>query len=101
MKNYEQVPPAEDAAEPVPLLTLKGEDCGFQHQFSVGETYPFHTHTFYEFFLISKGKGIHRINEASILLSEGSFVFVRPSDRHGYDFLNQYDLELILSLIHI
>lgn len=79
----------------IPLLTLKGEDCGFQHQFSVRETYPFHTHTFFEFFLISKGKGIHRINGSSVLLSEGSFVFVRPADRHGYDFLNQYDLELI------
>lgn len=79
----------------VPRLTLKGEECGFQHQFSVRETYPFHTHTFYEFFLINKGKGIHRINGSSVLLSEGSFVFVRPSDRHGYDFLNQYDLELI------
>ena len=79
----------------VPRLTLKGEECGFQHQFSVRESYPFHTHTFYEFFLINKGKGIHRINGSSVLLSEGSFVFVRPSDRHGYDFLNQYDLELI------
>lgn len=84
-----------DVLQQIPILTLEDEDCGFQHQFSVRETYPFHTHTFYEFFLISKGKGIHRINDASILLSEGSFVFVRPQDRHGYDFLNQYDLELI------
>lgn len=95
MKNFNQSLPDMDALQQIPILTLEDEDCGFQHQFSVRETYPFHTHTFYEFFLISKGKGIHRINDASILLSEGSFVFVRPQDRHGYDFLNQYDLELI------
>ena len=95
MKNFNQSLPDMDVLQQIPILTLEDEDCGFQHQFSVRETYPFHTHTFYEFFLISKGKGIHRINDASILLSEGSFVFVRPQDRHGYDFLNQYDLELI------
>ncbi|HJA92310.1 MAG TPA: AraC family transcriptional regulator [Candidatus Eisenbergiella merdipullorum] len=81
----------------IPCLTLTEEEdgSGFQHHFSVRETYPLHTHTFYEFFLISKGRGIHRINGSSTLLSEGSFVLIRPSDRHGYDFLNQYDLELI------
>ncbi len=83
----------------IPRLTLDSESLlrapGFQHQFSVRETYPLHTHTFYEFFLINKGKGIHRINGSSTLLSEGSFALIRPSDVHGYGFLNQYDLELI------
>lgn len=83
----------------IPKLTLDSESLlrapGFQHQFSVRETYPLHTHTFYEFFLINKGKGIHRINGSSTLLSEGSFALIRPSDVHGYGFLNQYDLELI------
>lgn len=88
-----------DTPEEIPVLSLMPDDLlsdsGFQHQFSIRETYPLHTHTFYEFFLINKGKGIHRINGSSTLLLEGSFVLIRPSDRHGYDFLNQYDLELI------
>ncbi len=83
----------------VPCLSLTEEErrsgCSFVHQFSIRDTYCLHSHTFYEFFLISRGKGIHRINGSSTLLSEGSFVLVRPSDTHCYDFLNQYDLELI------
>lgn len=88
----------EKQAEAV-RLSLSAEElhsgCGFVHQFSIRETFSLHTHDFYEFFLISKGKGIHRINGSFTLLSEGSFVLIRPSDEHCYDFLNQYDLELI------
>ena len=61
---------------------------GFLHQFSV-------TETFYELFLVSKGMAIHCINGSTQLLSEGSFVLIRPKDVHKYDFFNQYDFELI------
>lgn len=85
--------------ESVPCLSLTAEDqksdVGFLHQFSVQETYPLHTHNFYEIFLINKGKGIHKINGESVLLSEGSFVLIRPQDQHNYAFLNQYDMELV------
>ena len=53
-----------DTPEEIPVLSLMPDDLlsdsGFQHQFSIRETYPLHTHTFYEFFLINKGKGIYR-----------------------------------------
>lgn len=85
--------------KPVPRLSLTAEDqesdVGFLHQFSVQDTYPLHTHSFYEIFLINRGKGIHKINGESVLLTEGSFVLIRPRDRHNYAFLNQYDMELI------
>lgn len=68
---------------------------GFLHQFSVKETYQLHSHTFYEFFLVSKGMAIHCVNNKTQLLSEGSFVLIRPDDVHKYDFFNQYDFELI------
>lgn len=97
MKNCEQKSAAfqNGQQEAIPRLSLEGDCCGFQHHFSVRETFPLHTHSFYECFLINKGNGIHRINDSSTLLSEGAFVLVRPADRHSYDFLNQYDLELI------
>lgn len=86
-------------APPVNRLSLTEEDLksdvGFLHQFSVQDTYPLHTHSFYEIFLINRGKGIHKINGESVLLSEGSLVLIRPDDRHSYAFLNQYDMELI------
>lgn len=68
---------------------------GFLHQFSVTETYSLHNHNFYELFLVSRGKATHCVNGKIQLLSEGSFVLVRPDDSHKYDFFNQYDFELI------
>lgn len=68
---------------------------GFLHHFSVTETYQLHNHSFYELFLVSKGMAIHCINGSTQLLSEGSFVLIRPEDIHKYDFFSQYDFELI------
>lgn len=68
---------------------------GFQHQHSIPETYHIHTHDFYEVFLIPKGKAIHNINGMSQLLTEGSFVLMRPADVHRYEFIVNYDFELL------
>ncbi len=64
-------------------------------QKSVSETYQIHTHDFCEFFYIIKGKAIHNVNGENHLLSEGDFVFIRPDDVHKYDFLDNFDFELI------
>lgn len=92
-------PKTSHRREQIPCLSLTSEDqeseVGFLHQFSVQDTYPLHSHNYYEIFLINKGKGIHKINRESVLLSEGSFVLIRPWDQHNYAFLNQYDMELI------
>jgi len=68
---------------------------GFLHQMSVKETYLCHTHDFYEFFYVLKGKAIHNINGEKVLLSKGSLVFIRPEDMHSYSFINNYDMELL------
>lgn len=68
---------------------------GFVHQRSVRETYPKHTHTFFEFFYILKGKAIHHINGQQLVLDEGTLVFIRPKDIHQYAFFNQFDMELV------
>ena len=58
-------------------------------------TYKIHTHDFYELFLVSHGGAIHAVNGRSQLLSEGSFVLMRPRDVHRYDFFNNADFELL------
>lgn len=63
-------------------------------QYSVKETYPLHTHNFYELFFVSKGKATHHINEKTQLLESGSFVFIRPNDIHNFTALNHFDFEL-------
>ncbi len=80
-------------------LTLSAEEknsqVGYLKQFSVTETFELHTHDFYEFFYICKGKSIHEINATSQLLVQGSLVFIRPDDVHRFDFFNHYDMHII------
>lgn len=68
---------------------------GFQYLHSLPETYHIHTHNFFEVFLIPKGTAIHNINGTAQLLTEGSFVIMRPPDIHRYEFFNNYDFGLI------
>jgi len=68
---------------------------GYLHQKSVKETYPLHTHDFYEIFYIIKGKAIHEINCEKQALTQGMLVFIRPEDVHQYTFINNYDFEIL------
>lgn len=68
---------------------------GFLHQVSVKETFQCHSHDFFEFFYVLKGKAIHDINGQKLVLSQGSLVFVRPDDVHQYSFINNFDMELL------
>jgi len=43
----------------------------------------YHGHDFAELFWIDAGRGVHRINGASVPLLLGSMVMMRPSDCHG------------------
>lgn len=86
-------------SEPVIHLDLPAQDLpsgvSFLEQSSVAETFPLHTHSFYEFFLVCAGKSIHNINGENIALDTGSFTLIRPSDVHRYSFFNHFDMELI------
>jgi AraC family cel operon transcriptional repressor len=43
-----------------------------------------HDHDFFEFVLIQEGNVIHQINGRREKLAPGDFVWIRPSDQHGY-----------------
>jgi AraC family cel operon transcriptional repressor len=43
-----------------------------------------HDHDFFEFFLVVRGNIFHIVSGETILLSEGSLVFIRPRDQHYY-----------------
>ncbi len=79
------------------VLPAADADCGvsFLHQMSVRETYPMHTHDFYEVFYVIRGSAIHDVNGGSEYCSAGTLVLIRPDDHHMYRFLNQWDMELI------
>lgn len=65
------------------------------HQFGVPSTYRIHSHDFYELFLVPQGSAVHLINGRSQLLTEGSFVLIRPGDVHRYDVFSNADFELL------
>lgn len=75
-----------------------GEGARVLHQCGVPATYKIHTHDFYELFLVSHGGAIHAVNGRSQLLSEGSFVLMRPRDVHRYDFFNNADFGCSISV---
>ena len=47
-----------------------------------------HCHEFYEIFLIVKGTVEHWVKGQVQLLPEGSLVFIRPNDTHGFLYIN-------------
>ncbi len=67
----------------------------FLHQMSVRETYPLHTHDFYEIFYVVRGRAMHCVNDVSECLMAGTAQLIRPADCHEYSFFNRYDMELI------
>lgn len=54
-----------------------------------------HTHDFYEFFLITRGKAVHNVNGISVIIGEGTLIFIRPADIHSYEKYNNENFELI------
>lgn len=68
---------------------------GFLHQVSVKETFPCHTHDFFELFYVTKGKAIHDVNGHKMVISQGTLVLIRPSDVHQYFFIDNFDMEMI------
>ncbi len=54
----------------------------------------YHSHTFYELFLLLKGTATHRVNDSNILMKEGDCIILTPQDKHC--FLTQSDdMELV------
>lgn len=62
---------------------------------SVRHTYPSHCHDFYEIFVITQGKCIHKTNGKDQYLEKGAMVFVRPGDTHSYGFWDNDDCQFI------
>ncbi len=54
-----------------------------------------HTHNFFELFVIVRGEVLHTVNARSHLLTEGTLVFMRPSDIHCYQPSDGKECQLI------
>ena len=71
---------------------FKDFDRGFSIRHDgVDQTYQRHCHDYYEFFLVTKGRAMHVVNDVYQIVSRGSLVFVRPDDEHCYDYYKSQD----------
>lgn len=57
--------------------------------------YEIHNHDFYEYFFITSGTIGHIIDGKKEVLNQGSLVFIRPHDCHGFYQVSGEDFEVI------
>lgn len=59
----------------------------------------FHSHDYYEAFLVTEGQAVHFVNGKEFKLVKGSLVFVRPNDEHCYLMPISPDFQFINAII--
>lgn len=59
-------------------------------------TYPMHTHNFNEIFIVTKGSGMHVINDHPYLLYPGTICYIKSEDHHIFDNVENLNLINIL-----
>lgn len=64
------------------------------HICGVANTVELHTHNYYEFFVVTNGISIHRVNGADIIIGRGTLTLIRPPDVHCYDYYLSNDIKL-------
>lgn len=67
----------------------------FHIESSIRYTTPLHCHDYYEIFMITSGKCIHKINGEDQFLERGYMVFIRPNDTHSYDYYGDTDCQFM------
>ncbi len=68
-------------------------ECLYRYVQGANDRFSPHAHDFYEIFLTVKGTVTHHINGRTQKLPEGSLVFIRPDDVHGYVYDNPKSVE--------
>lgn len=71
--------------------------CYFHNTFYLGAI-NMHRHTFHELNIVTKGKGIHCMDNKTDIAEEGSVFLIPPNVEHGYMFDN--DLVVFHMLLH-
>lgn len=61
-------------------------ECLYRYVYGQDDKYFPHCHDYYEIFITISGTVTHQINGVTERLPEGSLVFIRPDDIHGYRY---------------
>lgn len=73
-------------------------ECLYMYRYGESDTdIVYHTHSFYEIFLVISGTITHYINGKTELLPEGTLIFIRPDDAHThlYDSPESRNIEYV------
>lgn len=62
--------------------------CSYRYVNSKTEYFREHSHDYYEIFIMLDGEAVHHINGESVYLSLFDTVFIRASDTHNYEKIN-------------
>jgi AraC family cel operon transcriptional repressor len=68
-------------------------ECLFRYVQGANDRFAPHCHDFYEIFLTVEGTVTHHVNGRTQKLPQGSLVFIRPDDVHGYRYDNPNSAE--------
>ena len=60
------------------------------------EVFSEHTHEFYELVVVWRGNGLHILNDRPYRITCGDLFYIRASDRHGYESVNDLVLDNII-----
>ncbi len=58
----------------------------------------YHGHTFWEFFLVTKGSYAHNLNGKEGVIKEGEAYLIRPSDRHAIAYHESDSVRLLVTV---
>lgn len=63
--------------------------CCYLYMYGANDSFYPHRHSYYEIFITVSGVVTHWVNGKEYELPEGSLVFIRPDDIHGYKYNNE------------
>lgn len=66
----------------------QGAECRYRYVYGANDIFYPHTHDYYEIFITLSGTVTHLVNGEKQKLPEGTLVFIRPHDLHGYLYEN-------------
>ncbi len=58
----------------------------------------YHSHTFWEFFLVTKGSYAHNLNGREEIIRQGEAYLIRPKDRHAISYNEKDSVRLLITV---
>ena len=83
--NIEEIPPEEGSVDYMFSYT----------EHTIYNVSGLHSHTFYEFFLVTGGTALHLVNNAIQQLSKGDFFLIRAQDVHTHSYYDSEQFQIV------